>query len=221
MVTSQGSKPAACRAAAISRSPLLPSSLSTATRTLSSRARISGSVASGVNDSRHSGAVRSARPLSSCATHPSAHCRRSSRKAVSSHAARSSCTELEICRAPPAATSTCCAARVRPRRTQGTPASSRNKVCTRATSFSATSSTRPSSSANMAAITSPEGSGRSTSTPQLPAKAISRTAVASPPSLTSWPALMTRASISCCVASKALLKAPTLSMSGETSPSWP
>ena len=74
MATSQGSKPAACSAAAISRSPLLPSSRSTATRGRSPRARASAGVHAGAHGSAQVGAVRVASPACSTATHSGAAC---------------------------------------------------------------------------------------------------------------------------------------------------
>mmetsp|Transcript_1373 Transcript_1373/g.3213 ORF Transcript_1373/g.3213 Transcript_1373/m.3213 type:complete len:305 (-) Transcript_1373:1023-1937(-) len=222
MVMSHGSIPAACTAAAISRSPLLPSSRRTATRTLLVAAMTSGNVLAGVKLRFHTGLVRPARLAASASTHSSAACRRSSTKEVASQASRSTGMLSASTGLPPTATATLWSAAVEPIAVTVRPAAL--NAATTASSFSGETSTRrPSSSANSAARSppcSPAGAcGRSRLRPVLPANAISSAATTRPPSLTSWPALIRRPSSSDCVVSNAALSAAE-PMSGTSLPSW-
>mmetsp|Transcript_52327 Transcript_52327/g.162369 ORF Transcript_52327/g.162369 Transcript_52327/m.162369 type:complete len:288 (-) Transcript_52327:829-1692(-) len=224
MVTSQASKPANRKAAAISRSPLLPSS-----RTMATFGALLASCHCGLGLGTAAwmkGVQREAILRCSCSTQAGLACNISRAKELLSHMSRSSVI-LPSNSSPPALPTmdTLSSALVSPILTQETPAA----VYASWTVFacaSATSITRPSSSWNSACrVVAPASSGdeRSTLTPQLPANAISRTAAASPPSLRSWPAEMTRLAMRSCVTLKAFFKvsATSGSQSAGTSPRWP
>mmetsp|Transcript_19636 Transcript_19636/g.66816 ORF Transcript_19636/g.66816 Transcript_19636/m.66816 type:complete len:395 (+) Transcript_19636:731-1915(+) len=219
MVTSHGSKPAAWKAAAISRSPLLPSSRSTATLTLSAFSMTAASVLAGVMPHDHDGPTRAARPACSSATVAWLACSRSRWKDVSSHSSRRAGVVPSTHASPPTLTATLSPASVVPSLTSGTSAAA-YAASTAATSASSTSTTSPSSSAKSAASWPSAAAGRSTVMPQLPANAISRSAVTRPPSLTSWPDASLPSATSACVASQPRLNICTSSMSGTSSPAW-
>ena len=191
MVTSCTSKPASSSTAAISRSPLVPSSRSTATRGLAPGARASSASGVGAGEyvSRHSGGARVARPAASCATHTGLAWRASSWKDVASHVSRSAAMGASSTRAPPTVTVTApSGAPGAPTGAAGTSATA-NACSTAASAASSTSSSQPSSSANSGPSTpaSPPagGGGSSSRSPVLPANAISSAATSSPPSLMS------------------------------------
>mmetsp|Transcript_106531 Transcript_106531/g.301279 ORF Transcript_106531/g.301279 Transcript_106531/m.301279 type:complete len:225 (-) Transcript_106531:2700-3374(-) len=224
MVTSQHSKPASLKAAAISRSPLLPSSRMMAILgawLLNCQQGFGlGTVAC------TTGVQRTAMLLCSCSTHAGLACSISSENELLSHMSRSSVIFPSNSTCPDLPTIlTTSRAQGSPIFTHETPADLYSAI-TASTLPAATSSRRPSSSWKSAwSVVSPATSGLDTSSvsPQLPAKAISSAAPARPPSLRSWPAETSRLPISSCVTLKALFKpsATGVSQSAGTSPRCP
>mmetsp|Transcript_42935 Transcript_42935/g.128887 ORF Transcript_42935/g.128887 Transcript_42935/m.128887 type:complete len:445 (+) Transcript_42935:1310-2644(+) len=221
IVMSHGSIPPANAAAAISRSPLEPSSRMTATRTLSVASSFALAVNSGLYGRAHFGAVRVACTACSASTHSSAHCSRSSANAVASHTSRIAAVLPDTATLPATETEMSAAAVVLPITDAATPAAA-YLAATESAWLAGTSRMRPSSSAKSAANTlcgSDAGVGKSATTPQLPANAISMSVVTMPPSLMSWPAAMTPSSMSACVVSHMPLRAADVT-SGESLPIW-
>mmetsp|Transcript_10641 Transcript_10641/g.26443 ORF Transcript_10641/g.26443 Transcript_10641/m.26443 type:complete len:248 (+) Transcript_10641:1319-2062(+) len=219
IVTSHGCSPAAYSAAAISRSPLVPSCRSTATGAPPDAE--SAAVGFGANESCHTGGVRARSPAASSLVHSSLACSFSNSAPVASHASRKSTIAALSTTLPAAFTCTRLSPVAVPTRSHETPADAK-AASTAAALAGATSMTMLGSSAKSAAITSaPAGTGRSRSRPRSPAKAISRRATRMPPSLTSWPASKLRLRSSDCTALKAAASFSGDSTSGGVSPSWP
>mmetsp|Transcript_11691 Transcript_11691/g.50001 ORF Transcript_11691/g.50001 Transcript_11691/m.50001 type:complete len:373 (+) Transcript_11691:1680-2798(+) len=214
--------PALWIAAAISRSPLLPSSRRIATRTLSVFDMTASEVRSGAYVRCHAGASRCRRDASSAATVASELCRRSSANDVASHVSRRSATAASTTTTSPARTTARPSLVDDPTSETVTPAAA--YVASTSWRFSwDTSRKRASSSAKSADCQSPSSlTGRVTSIPAVGCgNAISKTEVTNPPSDTSCPAAILRSATKVCVASQAFLKYETSSISGATSPIWP
>mmetsp|Transcript_15434 Transcript_15434/g.64079 ORF Transcript_15434/g.64079 Transcript_15434/m.64079 type:complete len:271 (+) Transcript_15434:1423-2235(+) len=231
MVTSCGASPAMCSAAAISRSPLEPSSRMTATLWRGAPSATSGRSSNGT---RHGTppAVPLVTRARSDATASGVRWRRSIAQLVASHSSRSAAVSPTMATAPPTDTVTSLVASVRPTGTHGTSFAAK-RAATASASASATSSTRPSSSAKSAASVAPEpvpptaaasaslaGGGRSHSMPQSPPKAISSSVVAMPPSEMSCPEAIRPSSRRGCMVSYRRRMMLTSSRSGHSAPSW-
>mmetsp|Transcript_8454 Transcript_8454/g.25386 ORF Transcript_8454/g.25386 Transcript_8454/m.25386 type:complete len:279 (-) Transcript_8454:2751-3587(-) len=219
MAMSQVSKPAAWNAAAISLSPLLPSSLMMATLCLACAFRTPFGVKAGVKGTVQAGALRTDREAASLSTQVSTHCSLSSSNALSSQ------TSLRLCTVSPT-TSSPLIETVIPLLDLVLPTTPHvmsflaKRESTSALLASLTSSRKPGSSAKSSSAA--ECSVKiSASRPQLPAKAISRRAVISPPSEMSCPAETFFAKIRLCTISKASLTSVMSSTSGTESPRDP
>mmetsp|Transcript_35430 Transcript_35430/g.79943 ORF Transcript_35430/g.79943 Transcript_35430/m.79943 type:complete len:590 (-) Transcript_35430:560-2329(-) len=234
-VRSHASRPAAWKAAHISRSPLLPSWRSTATLC---RPPTGGSTRTPWvrwKGMEYVGPVRCFRPSRSWSTQAGVLWRRSSAKLVASHASRSSGIEAgPTTAAPHERKVTTGEASVRPSTlTTRAPSALVRRPRTAAKFSSATSSTMPASSEKSAAMPAdtpswassipPPAPPTSTSRPQFPLKAISSKVTTSPPSLRSCPASTSRSASSDCTHSNEAAKtsSPCGVRSGDSFPIWP
>lgn len=137
-VATGGAAPAACTAAAISRSPLEPSSRRIATRGVSAGSAPTGpplgpmpAVHSGTYDMRHCGGTRKRRPSRSTAVTSGAACSRSSANEVDSQTSRSSAVGPSTTSEPPTLMWTCRHVRVEFLKDKGETGEPWNGLCER------------------------------------------------------------------------------------------
>ncbi len=190
MVTSHGSKPARWKAAAISRSPLEPSSRRIATGIFAARSSTAGAVAAGRERQGVGRRRRVRRPACSCATQAGSACSRSSSKLVASQQVAERRAGRRRARARRRRGSAPRpSARVRPIATHGTSCVGEDgDRLVEVVGVDLEDQAQLLGEQHRERVGPRSSVRRSTSSPQSPANAISSSVVTSPPSERSWPA---------------------------------